>query len=197
MRTFTTACALFLTFCCSLSLAAPPKPPGEAPPELPGAPPPKAGKTADAKVDRVEAAFDAGNEAFGKKNWTVANDRFSEVLAIQPGNEAALFNRAMARMELKQLDAAITDLQAYTKIKPQDADAYAELGWCYRAKGDDSNAIANFDKATAIDPNYNTLSGYSRGTVLATWIYIGVGAVILFFIGLVGWDLMRRMRQSQ
>jgi tetratricopeptide (TPR) repeat protein len=142
----------------------------------------------------MEAVFRAGEAAVVSQKWDEAAARFGEVLQLDPRNEAALYNRAKARMELKQPELAIADLDEYIELRPRDADAYVDRGYCYRAKGDDAKAIADFDAATAINPNYSELSGYARGTVLGHWLLIGVGLVMLLLIAVAGRDLFKRLR---
>src|SRR5580700_4147512 len=53
----------------------------------------------------------------------------------------------------KSYDQAIRYYQAATQMNANSWQAYQGLGGCYYAKGDNSNALVNYQKSLDINPN--------------------------------------------
>ena len=96
------------------------------------------------------------------------NGRFEDVLSkVGPlvslfPKEIFLHNiRGASNASMKRYDAAIESYRKAIKIKPDDADAYANLGDALREKGELHEAIASCEKAIKLRPNlfgaYNNL----------------------------------------
>jgi len=56
--------------------------------------------------------------------------------------------------ERGQWDEVVRNLQEVVKLEPQDAKAYYYIGEAYRFKGDYSSAIAAYQLALGLDPNF-------------------------------------------
>lgn len=100
--------------------------------------------------------------------------QFTEALKIDPADRAALLGRAIASIEVGQLDSAETDLNAFitgnsagefAKTDPQLEHAYYELGLVQLQKGQAADAAATLQKALAIDGG-DADALYSLGSAL-------------------------------
>lgn len=65
---------------------------------------------------------------------------------------APYFQRALAYERLKQIDKAIEDYSICLRINDRCADAYYNRSGLYKVKGDIQAAIADMNKAVALDP---------------------------------------------
>ncbi|TPX33914.1 hypothetical protein SmJEL517_g03386 [Synchytrium microbalum] len=83
----------------------------------------------------VPCLLNAAQAALKDSNWSVATDTATRVVDMQDGKATlsdddrakALFRRATALKERKDMEAAIDDLQMAAKIKPEDALIKREL----------------------------------------------------------------------
>src|SRR6266545_6987923 len=76
------------------------------------------------------------------------------------GGAETHYKKGIELLEKQQLEPAITELLAATRLKPRFADAYKALGVAQARKGYLKAAIIAFRKAIAIDPgNYEAQLG--------------------------------------
>jgi tetratricopeptide (TPR) repeat protein len=64
------------------------------------------------------------------------------------------FNKAFRTMQNREYERAIAEFQDVIKINKTTPQAYGNLGLCYAFLGQQEKAIAAFDQALTIDPNY-------------------------------------------
>jgi tetratricopeptide (TPR) repeat protein len=64
------------------------------------------------------------------------------------------FNKAFSTMQNREYERAIAEFQDVIKINKMNAQTYGNLGLCYAFLGQQKKAIAAFDQALLIDPNY-------------------------------------------
>ena len=64
------------------------------------------------------------------------------------------FNAAFELMQSKQWEKAIIGYKEVIKINPTAPQAFGNMALCYAHLNEDKKAIAAFDKAIALDPNY-------------------------------------------
>ena len=76
------------------------------------------------------------------------------------------FNKAFRTMRNQEYERAITEFQNVIKINKTNAQTYGNLGLCYAFLGQQEKAIASFDQALIIDPNYAPATT-NRATVLS------------------------------
>jgi len=95
----------------------------------------------------------------------VANSEFSEFLASHPDDAHGLSGRADALVCLEKYDDAIADYSRAIQLDPKWFD-YFGRGIAYKAKGDQTRAIQNFDEGIAIAPSIPALYVY-RGAVFS------------------------------
>ena len=65
-----------------------------------------------------------------------------------------MFNAAFELMQNKQWKKAIAGFKAVISINPIAPQAFSNMGLCYAYLNEEKKAIEAFDKAIAIDPNY-------------------------------------------
>ncbi len=81
----------------------------------------------------------------------VARDEIEKALAIDKLLADAYWQRGVLLSKQGAYDDAITDLKHALELKPTRTDAHATLGWCYEKKNDPTTAIAEYQKAVAVD----------------------------------------------
>ncbi|MFH0783159.1 MAG: tetratricopeptide repeat protein [Pseudomonadota bacterium] len=64
------------------------------------------------------------------------------------------FNKAFSTMQNRNYKRAIREFQNVIKLNKTNAQTYGNLGLCYAFLGQQEKAIAAFDQALIIDPNY-------------------------------------------
>jgi tetratricopeptide (TPR) repeat protein len=76
---------------------------------------------------------------------------FDASLKLKPDNTDARFRRGGTRLQLKQYDAAIEDLNAVIQADTSNAMAYRLRGFAYNTQGKDKLAGADYDKACSLN----------------------------------------------
>jgi tetratricopeptide (TPR) repeat protein len=103
--------------------------------------------------------------ALRRHDCAVANSEFLEFLASHPDDAHAISGRADALVCLEKYDDAIADYSRAIQLDPKWFD-YFGRGIAYKAKGDQTKAIQNFDDGIAVAPSIPALYVY-RGAVLS------------------------------
>ena len=76
----------------------------------------------------------------------------SELLRFVPGNLSHRESRAFDLAEIVQADWALDEGNALIKLAPQDETAFDVRAVAYRAKGDATHAVADFEQALRLNP---------------------------------------------
>jgi tetratricopeptide (TPR) repeat protein len=76
------------------------------------------------------------------------------------------FNKAFRTMQNRDYERAIAEFQNVIKINKTNAQTYGNLGLCHAFLGHQEKAIAYFDQALSIDPNYEPATA-NRAIVLS------------------------------
>ncbi len=118
-------------------------------PETPAPPPPKA-----EPVDKKALASKYFREARAARNPSKKATLYTKVLRINPRHHAAWNNRAMAKMDLKQYRAALSDATKAVQLK-RHKSYYHTKGLAYYNLKQYKKAILEFDKALRIDPKFH------------------------------------------
>ena len=95
----------------------------------------------------------SGHSCVGLGDAELAVAAFTEALAAEPGNLAALAGRAQAYEQLGQIEDALADVQAWITAAPDAALAYAErarLAAQYGLYADPAEVLADLDHALAL-----------------------------------------------
>lgn len=98
-----------------------------------------------------------GVAAIKIKDFNRAENLFNDAISIDSKNITAVFNLAGMYITNKKESQAVSLLQRYTREFPKDAGLHARLGDAYFGSQDPKNAIASYETALKLDPNYPTL----------------------------------------
>jgi len=90
-----------------------------------------------------------------KKDLRQAITEYDLAIKADSKNGFAFFNRGLIHYELKEYDQAIKDFDQMIGLDFGDFSmVYHSRGRAWAAKGDDNRAIADYNKAIEIQPNY-------------------------------------------
>jgi serine/threonine protein kinase/tetratricopeptide (TPR) repeat protein len=99
-----------------------------------------------------------------------AMDKFKKLGKVSPGKgHDALYVTALTALLEKDAEGYERGLQAILKDYPDDVRAYAELAWHYKNQKKLDEAVAEFEKALAIDPKF----GYALNLLAYTFAEMG------------------------
>ena len=85
-----------------------------------------------------------------------------EDAAYEHGQWHGSFTMWTVYLRSGDFDRAIADYDTFTRLSPDEADAYMWRGCAYYLKSEDERAIADYDSALAIDPD-NAFTLFMRG----------------------------------
>ena len=100
-----------------------------------------------------------------RHDCSAADTEFSEYLITTPNDAQAISGKAEALVCLQKYDDAIGEYSRAIQLDPKWFD-YLGRGVAYKAKGDQTHAIQNFDAGIAVAPTIPALYVY-RGAVLS------------------------------
>ncbi len=97
--------------------------------------------------------FLLGESALRRQNWERADDQLQRCLALNPNFDNAMTGLARALAKLGRADDARGWLNKALQSNPQNYRAWYETG-LLQAKSEPAAALASYQKAIAIQPNY-------------------------------------------
>jgi tetratricopeptide (TPR) repeat protein len=100
-----------------------------------------------------------------RHDCSAADSEFSAFLDKEPNDPRAISGRADAMVCLEKYDLAIASYSRAIELEPKWFD-YLGRGVAYKAQGDQSDAIRNFDEGIAIESSVPALYIY-KGAVLS------------------------------
>ena len=103
--------------------------------------------------------------ALRRHDCSAAESEFSAFLAKEPNDARAISGKADALVCLEKYDAAIVDYSRAIELDAKWFD-YLGRGVAYKAQGNPSEAIKNFDEGIALEPSVPSLYVY-KGAVLS------------------------------
>lgn len=107
-----------------------------------------------------------GNIWKGKRDFDKAMIDYDTAIRISPdGADLAYYNRGVTWRLKKEPEKAIADYSKYISMKPADPDGYIARGNIYSDKNDYAAAIAEYDRALAIDSS-NDLAVKNRANAV-------------------------------
>jgi Flp pilus assembly protein TadD len=98
--------------------------------------------------------FLLGESALRRQNWTRAADQLQRCLELNPNFDNAMTGLARALDKLGRSDDARNWLQKAAQINPENYRAWYEIG-LLQAHSDPAAALASYEKAIAIQPNFS------------------------------------------
>ncbi|MGZ5423298.1 MAG: protein kinase domain-containing protein [Candidatus Aminicenantales bacterium] len=99
-----------------------------------------------------------------------AMEQFKKLSKVNPGKgKDALYITALSALMEKDIEGYVRGLNEIIKFDPQDKRAHADLGWFYRNEKKPAEAVVEFEKALAIDPNF----GYALNLLAYTYGDLG------------------------
>lgn len=101
----------------------------------------------------AEALFELGLKRLEEENYHWAITNFSRVLALEPENGEAYFNRAIARDTLGDKPGALTDYSEAIRINPEDPDGYYSRANVRTDIYDYQGALVDLAKALELKPD--------------------------------------------
>lgn len=147
--------------------------PAAAPEALPPAHVTPAARDSVASASLADLEKATGNDYFKKQEFELAALCYTRALEAlgdqQDGNSRSkavvLANRALCRLRLGDASAALVDGQAAVEADADYAKAWARLGMSRRATGELLEAIADFEKALALDCSLKDVRDALQATV--------------------------------
>jgi tetratricopeptide (TPR) repeat protein len=108
-------------------------------------------------ADPKDRRFSREYRVLAKENgeWRIASQITVDPETFSPGQqarEAALNNIGYQLLGEKKVKEAIEVLKVNVTLNPQSSNVYDSLGEAYALDGDKRQAIANYEKAIALDP---------------------------------------------
>ena len=98
----------------------------------------------------------------GDRQWKLAIEDFSKAIALEPQEPKFWRDRGRLHQHLGHITLYQNDLNRAIGLAPDDAELYATRGWCRRLDHDNDGALADFDRAIALDqhePQYRCRRG--------------------------------------
>ena len=127
--------------------------------------------TAAETAQRAEELLVQGIENIEAEDYEQAVENLSEVIALEPDNAEAYYQRGLAYGHLENWEQALADFDTAIELAADDPRAYSKRALVYLPLGDSAQAIADCNQALKLDPDhaeaYQTLG----------MVYIGQGDV--------------------
>ncbi len=98
--------------------------------------------------------FMLGESALRRENWEAAAEQLQRCLTLNPNFDSAMAGLARALAKLGRVDEAKSWLQKALRSNPQNYRAWYETG-LLDAKTDPAAALASYQRAIAIQPNFS------------------------------------------
>jgi serine/threonine protein kinase/Tfp pilus assembly protein PilF len=99
-----------------------------------------------------------------------ALEQFKKLSKVSPGKgEDGLYVAALSRLMEKDTEGYIKGLKEIIRANPGDKRAHVDLAWIYMKGKKHDEAIAEFDKALQIDPNF----GYALNLLAYSYVDMG------------------------
>lgn len=100
----------------------------------------------------AESYLDEGNVYFNVSQYSLAIERYTTAIEIDPGLVAAYYNRANARTRAADFEGALSDYNRALELQPFDSDALNNRGMLHLYRSNYEEALRDFNAALAIDP---------------------------------------------
>ncbi|KIZ02857.1 stress-induced-phosphoprotein 1 [Monoraphidium neglectum] len=110
-------------------------------------------------TNKIQAAAEkeAGNKAFGAKQYEAAVLHFTKAVELDPSSEVYLSNRSAAYAALERYQAALDDARAVTRLKPRWAKGHARAAAALMGLRRYGEAREAYEAALKLEPDDQTL----------------------------------------
>ena len=120
----------------------------------------------DRKFALEKIGLKEGRRLFAEKKYAAAMRQFKNVLLVAPEDENTLLSIANVHERKKELILAERIYNKILKLKPDSAVGFFGLGNIYNNRGEEEDAVANYEKALTFAGN-SKLAGVVRGKLIA------------------------------
>ena len=100
----------------------------------------------------AQEPFEQGVAALAQGNPTLAAEKFTAALKIDPEMLEAYINRGIAEMKLDQWADAVGDFDQALELAPNSPEAYYNRGLAYSRQGLPDKALADYTQALKFAP---------------------------------------------
>lgn len=121
------------------------------------------------------STFEEGIQAFNKKEYKVAIDKFEISINESPNDASGYFNLGLSFQKLKQFGKAIWAFEKASKLKPNDTGLKAQI----------ENSYNELGRAEEYSPRLNRMQSALFGISSNQWSIIAIITSILFALCLV------------
>lgn len=111
-------------------------------------------------LPRIQILLEEGRKLKDENRLEEAEERFIEVIALDPENTVAYENLGYIYLAEKNYEYALETFKFLLKLNlrkkstlAEIASSYLDLGLVYKAKGENKKAFENFQKACQLEPN--------------------------------------------
>lgn len=105
------------------------------------------------------------NKAFGSKDFAGSIERYTQAIALNPGDATFWNNRAMSKAKMEEYGAAIVDATRAIQINPDYAKAYYRRGVSALAVMRPKDAVPDFKKALELEPTNKLVREQFNATI--------------------------------
>ncbi len=103
--------------------------------------------------DKAKAASAVAKEAFAKKDYVTAVQKYTEAISFDPNDHLFFSNRSACYANLKQYDDALDDARKCVELKPDFARGYSRKGLAEFYTGKYKEAVETYTQGLKLDPN--------------------------------------------
>lgn len=104
------------------------------------------GTVSDEDKAKAEQFKLEGNRAIAQRDYTLAIEKYTQALALNPDNAIYLSNRAAAYSNNREHEKAVADAKKALELDPSYTKAYSRLGLAYYALGDAQASMDAYKK---------------------------------------------------
>ena len=106
------------------------------------------------KLEEIDIYFLQANDSLDNGQVSLAIDKYTRVIEIDPSNSVAYNNRGIAYRQAADLEKAIGDYTKAIQVKPNYREAYTNRALAFLDLGDYEAAIVDCTKAIELDPTF-------------------------------------------
>lgn len=113
-------------------------------------------------IEDPKTAFRQGVTAFQSGDYSLAAERFTQAVQLDPGYTSAYSNRCLTYLELKAYQNAIDDCTQALTLNSSNTEVYLNRGLAYYRSSEYAEAIADYTELLKLRP-HDYRAHYNRG----------------------------------